>query len=160
MIMDDLVPHEDNFLQITDETDQEYAWFKRYCEIGADRTTAKVAAFMGVPASVTRSAASRHHWNSRVGAYDQARIDAAQTLVADQSQALEAQYAAGMIMMQLGIDAIKIKNPGRMSVKNIAMLLTEGGALVNKGAGLADVVVDVNTTKRVEDHILELFGDD
>lgn len=144
--------------QRSGETAAQYAWFQRYVELGDERSPELAAKRCGVSVSVIRDAAMQHDWADRASKYDAAQRDAAALLVGDESEALAAQYAAGMIMLRLGINALALKNPALIKTQQATTLVEKGAEAVRRGAGVADLKVDHQTTKRVESLIDDLLG--
>lgn len=166
--MTDLVPHDDQAIdalvarpiweQRTGETPHEYAWFVKYAELGETREIMRAARLCGVPVKMLRSAAAKHAWDDRCSAYDAAVVAITKAIEPEESEALATQYAAGMVMIRLGFEAIKLKNPALLKIKDIGQLLQLGSEMVRRGAGVADLKVQHDVVQRVAEDIELLFG--
>lgn len=137
----------------------EYAWFVRYAELGEGRTLEKTAKLQGVPVALVRKAAERHGWPERAAAFDATVVSIQQAVTVDETEALAVQYGAGMMMLKLGLQAIQIKNPALLKVKDISQLLQMGSEMVRRGAGVADLKIEHDVVKRVQSDLELLLGD-
>lgn len=144
-----------------DESDHEYAWFKRFAELGKHRRSiAKTSAELGVPTRMIRVAARERDWAGRVEAFDNAVVLVSGMVVPNDSEALARQYAIGMAMMDLGIEAVRLKNPALIKTKEAMAMLQEGAEMARRGAGVADLTIEQrNTQERVERQFLDLLPD-
>ena len=140
------------------ESEAEHAWLMQFCELGAQRTPTKVARRCGVPVKLVKDAASKWGWSRRALAYDAAVHAAGQAALGDGSEALALQYEVGRRMLAIGATAVQLKNPALMNMNQIQKLLTEGAEMVRRGSGVADIKVDINTQKSVEDLVQDLLG--
>lgn len=157
--MSEIVPHI-LWEQRVEESDAEYAWFKIFLELGESRTIPRAAKRLGLSTQLCNQTALNHDWRNRTRSYDIAVKDFASTLIADESEALAAQYAAGMMMLHMGVTALKHKNPSLLKMKDIREMLQFGSEMARRGAGVADLKVDHTTTKRVDDMFAALLGEE
>lgn len=155
--MTDIVPQQ-RWKQLENERDHEYAWFKAYLELGDTRTPAKAARRCGVPIEMVKAAANAHLWNPRALAYDAALVQLVELFDPDEQQALATQFAAGELMLRLAFKALESKNPALLNMKDITALLDKGAENMRRGAGVADIKVSHDTTKRVQDALEDWFG--
>lgn len=141
------------------EADHEYAWFKRYAELGKHRRSLpKTSAELGVPLRMISDAASLRDWKARTAAYDDAIERIAGQAAPNDEAALARQYAIGMAMMDLGIEVIKLKNPALIRTKEGLQLLEHGAEMARRGAGVADLTVEQRSAQdRVERMFLDLL---
>lgn len=142
----------------TGETEFEYAWFVRYAELGETRTMQDTSKRLGISVVTIRDAAKRWGWEERARAYDAQVIAITLAINPEESEALAVQYAAGMLMLRVGFDAMKLKNPALMKVKDIRELLQFGSEMVRRGAGVADLKIEHNVIDRVAENIDLLLG--
>lgn len=155
--VDTLVP-KPPWEQLREEANHEYAWFCRYAELGETRTLEQTARFMGVPLKLVRKAATLHGWDARCAAYDATVIEITKAINPTEDEALATQYAAGMLMLRLGFEAIKLKNPTLLKVKDIQAMLQAGSEMVRRGAGVADLKVQHDVVERVAEDLELLLG--
>jgi len=146
--------------QRTGEPNHEYAWFVRYAELGEGRTLDRTAKLQGIPIKLVRNASTKHSWDARCAAFDEAIVSVRIAISADEAEALAMQYAAGMMMLRLGIEAIKLKNPALLKVKDTRELLQFGSEMVRRGAGVADLKVEHDVVRRVAEDLELLLGPD
>jgi hypothetical protein len=166
--MTDIVPHDDHAIdsltarpvweQRTGETNYEYAWFVRYAELGETREIARAARLVGIPVKLLRAAAAKHAWDDRCRAYDATVVAITSAIQPREDEALATQYAAGQIMLRLGLEAIKLKNPALLKVRDIQALLQAGSEMVRRGAGVADLKVQHDVVQRVTEDLELLLG--
>lgn len=157
--MSELVPHEP-WQRRSDESAAEYAWFQRYIElVPSDRSEQKAARRCGVPVKLVRAAATKHDWKQRAAEYDEFVAQARSVLIADESEALEAQFRVGLLMLDIGMRAIAEKNPSLIKMTQAQQLIERGAENVRRGAGVADLKVDHQTTARVEGMLKDLLGE-
>lgn len=137
----------------------QYAWFVRYAELGAERTLEQTSKLQGVPVALVRQAAASHGWERRAAAYDVAVADAVKAVVIDEDEALAMQYAVGKAMLRLGIEAIKVKNPAMMKIREALTILTSGTEMMRRGAGVADLKIEKDVQHRIQSEVLDLLGE-
>lgn len=142
------------------ESNHEYAWFTKYCELGESRSEQLVAKRCGVPVSMVRTTATKHSWALRAAPYDAAVSELAAILEMDEGEALHAQYTAGMLMLRMGLTALKYKNPALLKMKDIRELMQFGSEMARRGAGVADMKIDHTTTRRVDEMWADLLGEE
>jgi len=131
--------------------------FKAYCELGPARTIEDVSSRFGCAVSRVKHASGKHDWAARASEYDVALRDVSAITIADGERALHMQYAIGEAMLGLGINALRMKNPSMIRMKEIHKLIETGGELMRKGAGLADMKVDIETVDRVKDAVADFI---
>lgn len=146
--------------QRTGEAPHQHAWLLRYCELGESRTIDKVARLCGVPIKLVRAAALEHAWITRAASFDAACMEVARAAATDEKMALSMQYEVGIAMMRLGVKAVQLKNPALIRMKDIRELMQQGAEMARRGAGVADLNIEVDVQKRVEADFLDLLGDD
>jgi hypothetical protein len=166
--MTDIVPHADQAIdslvarpvweQRTGESNHEYAWFVKYAELGETREITRAARLCGVPVKMLRASASKHAWDDRCRAYDATVVAITSAIQPREDEALATQYAAGQIMLRLGLEAIKLKNPALLKVRDIQALLQAGSEMVRRGAGVADLKVQHDVVQRVTEDLELLLG--
>lgn len=166
--MTDIVPHDDQVIdglvarpvweQRTGESNHEYAWFVKYAELGDTREVTRAARLCGVPVKMLRVAAAKNAWDDRCRAYDSAVVAITSAIQPREDEALATQYAAGMVMLRMGFEAIKLKNPALLKVKDIRELLQFGSEMVRRGAGVADLKVQHDVVERVAQDLELLLG--
>lgn len=134
------------------ETAAEYSWFQRYVEVGYTRTPARAAARCGISTELCKQAAMDHDWKMRAAAYDQfvEQLRAQHVEDGDEQSALAMQYAAGEMMLRMGINALSLKNISLLKIKDIQAMTTQGAEMMRRGAGVADLKVDHTTTSRID----------
>lgn len=159
--MSDIVPQA-SFEQREGEPNHHYAWFMRWLEQGESRDVKRVARQCGVPLDQVRAAHAAGKWDERAPGYDLARAEVARSLMsgADEELAMQAQYAAGMIMMQLGVRKLEELNTTRLTAKQAIELVAKGGELVGRGTGQANVHVTFDAKENVKGILDILAGDD
>lgn len=140
------------------ESEAEHAWLLRFCELGSQRTPTKVARRCGVPVKLVKDAASKWGWTRRAAEYDQAVRDVGRIAMKDEQEALQIQYEVGKELLRIGASAASLKNPALMNMNMVLKMLTEGAELVRRGAGVADIKVDMNTQRSVEELFQNLLG--
>lgn len=145
--------------QRAEEPDHEYAWFKRYAELGKHRRSIpKTSAELGVPQRMIEEASKKRDWSARTAAYDRAIEQVAGAASPNDEAALARQYAIGMAMMDLGIEVIKLKNPALIRTKEGLQLLEHGAEMARRGAGVADLTVEQRSAQeRVESIFRDLL---
>lgn len=146
--------------QRSDEPNAQYAWFVAFMELGEQRSPERAARRCGVALVEVRKAFTRFDWQVRATSYDTAVHRFAAELVTDERDALAAQYAAGMMMLKMGVTALKYKNASLLKMKDIRELLSFGSEMARRGAGVADMKVDHQTTSRVEAMLADILGED
>lgn len=144
--------------QRTGERDREYGWFIQYAETIGERDFERVAARIGVAASLLRGAAEKYEWQARVREFDQARAQVMQHVIPDDSEALAMQYAVGIAMIRLGVQAVQLKNPALLNMDQVIKLVTQGSEMARRGAGVADLKIEQTVQQRIEREFLDLLG--
>lgn len=155
--------HRDPWNQQAGESASQYAMFKAYCDAGHAGTYQDVANRFGCALSRVESVAVKNNWDSRVSAYCIELNNISTITVADGERALQMQYKIGEALLGLGINALQLKNPSMIRMKEIHKLIETGGEMMRKGAGLADMKVDIETVDRVKDAVADFIiehGDD
>jgi hypothetical protein len=144
--------------QRTGERDREYQWFIQYAETIGERDLERVAARIGVAASLLRAAAEKNQWDARCVEFDKARMSIARQVVPDDSEALSMQYAVGIAMIRLGVQAVQLKNPALLNMDQVIKLVTQGSEMARRGAGVADLKIEQTVQQRIEREFLDLLG--
>ncbi len=148
-----------SFEQQDGELDREYAWFKHYADTFGERDIARTARSIGVSVKLLRDAAARNQWDARCIEFDRIRAQVTGHIAPDDSEALQTQYMVGIAMMRLGVQAIQLKNPSLLKVKQILDLMTQGAEMARRGAGVADIKIEKTVQRRIESEFLDLLGD-
>lgn len=136
---DNLPAIPDPWAQRKDESSADYTAFAEYCKLGRRRNYRLLASHLGMGVERIRAIAKRFEWNERADLYDRACNE----LVAeapDLEDTLAFQYAVGKAMLDLGVEALKFKNPASMRSADIIKLLKEGADMQRRAAGLNDTV--------------------
>lgn len=140
------------------EHEHHYAWFVHYAELGPTREIGRAASLCGVPTHMLEEAAAKNDWDARVAPYDEAVISLQQAVAPDSEEALAMQYHAGRMVMRLGIDALKLKSPNLIGVKEAITMVGEGAEMTRRGAGVADINVNIDVVTRIEQDVELLLG--
>jgi hypothetical protein len=154
----DLTP-QPAWVQRTDEPENHYAWFRNYAETLGERSVERTAAHIGVSPRLLAEAAEKFQWDARCVQFDQARAQVAENIAPSEDEALHMQYAVGIAMIRLGVQAVQLKNPALLKMDTIVKLVTQGSEMARRGAGVADLNIEHSVQKRIEGEFLDLLSD-
>lgn len=159
--MTEIVPYEQNdpWNKKESETDSEYKAFEEYCKIGSERSYRITASTTGHSLSTIQSYARKHKWATRAKQYDMACLQLV-PLEASPSETLAIQYAAGKIMLDLGLQAIQLKDPRSIRMQEAIKLAKLGSDLQRTALGIDDGnTFNINLNGAGLDALNEIIGE-
>lgn len=159
--MKDLVPLEPQaaWQQRAGESNMHYAWFIQHAETLGERSELQTARRLGITVSVVRSVAKLNQWDLRIDEFDRARAEVTTHLATDENEALQMQYAVGIAMMRLGVQAVQLKNPALLKMDTIIKLMQQGSEMARRGAGVADLKIEKSVQQRIQSDFEDLLGE-
>jgi hypothetical protein len=126
--------------------------------MGSKRGYRAAAAHLGWTHSSVVTIAKKHKWHRRALAYDSASNQLVPSDEINPQETLAFQHMVGTAMLDMGIKAIQLKNPGSIKTADAIKLVTAGAELQRKGAGVDRPDVQINFNGQSIDalnHILE-----
>lgn len=143
------------------ESPAQYAWLQQYLNLGPQRSAQRTATRCGVPLKIVKEAMAQHDWRMRADAYDnyitKLRTHALDNV--DEQLALQAQYEAGRMMMEIGVHGLQSKNANMLKVKQLMDMVFHGAEAMRRGSGVADMKIDHTTTSRIDDLWQDVLGE-
>lgn len=141
-----------------DESAADYATFTEYCKLGSSRRSYRLlAAHLGISISRIQAAARRNSWSERADQWDRAS-NALTPIALSLEDTLAFQAMIGKAMLDMGIAALQLKNPGSMKTSDVVRLLKEGSDMQRRAMGLNDTV-NVNIETNAVQKINSLLGE-
>lgn len=147
--------------RLSDEDHTVYEMFVEWCRIPpSSRNLANFTRRTGYPVKIARKMKEVWHWEVRANAFDhdslQLRPDP--TLMNDEA-ALAGQLAAATVLLDLGLNAIALKNPALISADKAMKLVEKGVEIQRRAMGQADLNVQftVDDMSRVNRLVGDVF---
>lgn len=140
------------------ESAADYSMFTEYCKLGSSRRSHRLlAAHLGIGIDRIRSAAKKNAWLERADQWDRASNDLT-PIALSLEDTLAFQAMIGKAMLDMGIAALQLKNPGSMKTADVVRLLKEGSDMQRRAMGLNDTV-NVNIETNAVQKINSLLGE-
>ena len=150
--------------RLDDESHEQYEAFVEWCKIPpSSRNLANLQRRTGFPPAVTRKLVGEFHWEVRATAFDHdSRNLQPDPRALDEEAALAGQLAAASTLLELGLNALQLKNPALIPVDKALKLAEKGIEIERRARGQADLNVQftVEDMTRVNKMIGDVLGDE
>lgn len=124
-----------------DESAKAYQAFEAYRDMGADRSLARLSQDHGKSIATVTEWSTRHDWQARVRAFDEAAAAKAADRALEDAAAVRARQAAHAKAIQLrAMQKIATMDPGDMSMAEATRAWQVGAEAERKALGIAEVV--------------------
>lgn len=146
-----------------DESASHYEMFVEYAKIPpSSRNLGNYCRRTGFPPKTVRRVAEEWQWESRCIAFDNDSIALRpDPSTMDDEAAIAGQMAAAQTLLDLGLNAIQLKNPSLISADKAIKLVEKGVEIQRRALGQADLNVQftVDDMSRVQKLLDEINGD-
>lgn len=150
--------------RLNDEPHSDYELFTEFCKIPvSSRNLANFTRRTSIPDKLARKMRDKWYWEIRAEAFDHdslmLRPDPRSM---DEEAAIAGQLAAATILIDMGLNALALKNPSLIPVDKAMKLAEKGIEIQRRAMGQADLTIgfDVEDMTRVNKLIGDVLGGD
>ena len=153
-------PH-DPWSKTDAETTADYSAFVSYCRLGPRRNVKKLAFELGTTSDYYTALARRHSWKKRATAYDEAcnnLVPGAEEMDVHDTNVWH--FAVGKALIDLGVRAFEMKNPGQIrsadATKLIALGIKSQREATGQESGHVKVTVNTKSVEKLNEILEEI----
>lgn len=137
-----------------------YEAFRVYYKMREKRSLAKVAAALGKSKTLMENWARKWDWVERSRAYDnELEREAFKATVSEIRKMNKQQASTGVLLQQLGIEALKKLNADKMEAKTLLQFIVQGAA-IERRSRTADIEVQTQSQSKEAEDARASYADD